>query len=56
MFIFYIYIFKLRIKTWLKLNISEERLVGLALFYTYRYRSVQVDKLIVLFADTKIRN
>ncbi|XP_025419323.1 zinc finger MYM-type protein 1-like, partial [Sipha flava] len=45
-----------RLKTWLRSNMGEERLVGLALLNIHRHRTVEVDEVIDLFAGCKKRN
>ncbi|CAI6354812.1 unnamed protein product [Macrosiphum euphorbiae] len=45
-----------RLKTWLRSNMGEERLVGLALLNIHRHRTVEVDEVIDLFAGSKKRN
>jgi len=52
----YIALYLLRLKTWLRSNMGEERLVGLALLNIHRHRTVEVDKVIDLFASSKKRN
>jgi len=54
-------LFELKLKTWLQLNMGQDRLVGLwiALLNIYRHRihrDIQIDEVIDMFAATKKRN
>ncbi|XP_022180061.1 zinc finger MYM-type protein 1-like [Myzus persicae] len=45
-----------RLKTWLRSNMGQDRLVGLALLNIHRNRDIQIDEVIDMFAATKKRN
>ncbi|XP_060845536.1 52 kDa repressor of the inhibitor of the protein kinase-like [Rhopalosiphum padi] len=42
-----------RLKTWLRSNMGQDRLVGLALLNIHRNRDIQIDEVIDMFAATK---
>jgi len=45
----------LRIKTWLRTNMDEDRLVGLALMNIHKEEEIDVNEVIDIFAKSKTR-
>jgi len=52
----YALLFQFRLKTWFRLNMGQDRLVGLALLNIHRKRGIQIDEVIDMIAATKKRN